>query len=63
MKYGGELEMGDAGNRGKVDAYTRLLVPILVIQKELGVVHALVRDDNKVSIHVHAGQSRSAPSL
>ena len=28
LKYGGELAPGDAGNKGKVEAYPRLLVPI-----------------------------------
>jgi hypothetical protein len=42
IKYGGELEMGDAGNKGKVDAYPRLLVPILKIDQELVEVKQLV---------------------
>lgn len=44
LKYGGELEMGDAGNKGKVGAYPRLLMPILKIDQELNEIKALVRD-------------------
>ena len=42
IKYGGELEMGDAGNKGKVGAYPSLLVPILKIDQELNEVKTLV---------------------
>jgi hypothetical protein len=38
------LETGDAGNKGKVSAYPRLLVPILKIQDELTEVQTLVHD-------------------
>jgi hypothetical protein len=44
LKYGGELEMGDAGNKGKVSAYPSLLVPILKIDQEINEVKALVHD-------------------
>ena len=43
IQYGGELEKGDAGNKGKVDAYPSLLVPILKIDDELNEVRSLVR--------------------
>jgi len=43
IKYGGELEAGDAGNKGKVDTYPSLLVPILKIDNELNEVKTLVR--------------------
>jgi len=43
IKYGGELEKGDAGNKGKVDAYPSLLVPILKIDMELNEVRSIVR--------------------
>jgi hypothetical protein len=36
--------MGDAGNKGKVDAYPKLLVPILQIQKELQQVNKMVQE-------------------
>ncbi|KAL3898331.1 MAG: hypothetical protein SGARI_006703, partial [Bacillariaceae sp.] len=51
IKYGGELEMGDAGNKGKVGAYPSLLVPILKIDQELGQVKTLVHatDNTKES--------------
>ncbi|VEU43034.1 unnamed protein product [Pseudo-nitzschia multistriata] len=51
IKYGGELERGDAGNKGKVDAYPSLLVPILKIDKELNEIRTLVRSggENKPS--------------
>ena len=42
IKYKGELEMGDAGNKGQVGAYPRLLVPILKINQELVEVKTLV---------------------
>jgi hypothetical protein len=44
IKYGGELERGDAGNKGKVDAYPRLLVPILDMADDLDRVHQAVMD-------------------
>lgn len=43
VQYGGELERGDAGNKGKVDAYPSLLVPILKIESELNEIRSLVR--------------------
>ena len=43
IKYGGELEKGDAGNKGKVDAYPSLLVPILKIDMEFNEIRSLVR--------------------
>ena len=43
IQYKGELERGDAGNKGKVDAYPSLLVPILKIDAELNEVRSLVR--------------------
>mmetsp|Transcript_12558 Transcript_12558/g.20924 ORF Transcript_12558/g.20924 Transcript_12558/m.20924 type:complete len:289 (+) Transcript_12558:126-992(+) len=46
IKYGGELEAGDAGNKGKVEAYPRLLVPIVQIANDLTTVNQLVRDDS-----------------
>ena len=51
MKYGGELEAGDAGNKGKVDAYPTLLVPILKIDQELNEINTLVHsgDNNNNS--------------
>lgn len=36
--------MGDAGNKGKVDAYPKLLVPILQIQSDLQQVNSLVQN-------------------
>lgn len=43
VQYGGELERGDAGNKGKVDAYPSLLFPILKIESELNEIRSLVR--------------------
>lgn len=43
LKYGGELERGDAGNRGQTGAYPRLLVPILQMAYELETVNAAVQ--------------------
>ncbi len=47
LKYGGELTPGDAGNRGKTEAYTRLLVPILKVNSDLVKVNAAVHDRNQ----------------
>jgi hypothetical protein len=44
IKYDGVLEMGDAGNRGKVDGYPRLLVPILQLSTDLQKVQELVAE-------------------
>jgi len=44
VQYNGELEMGDAGNRGKVSQYPALLVPILKIASELSEINTLVQD-------------------
>lgn len=41
------MEAGDAGNKGKVDAYPKLLVPILQIQRDLKQVNVLVRDPSQ----------------
>ena len=41
------MEAGDAGNKGKVSAYPRLLMPILTIEKELEEVNALVHAENR----------------
>ena len=49
IKYDGELEAGDTGNKGKVEAYPKLLVPILTIDRELEQVRSLVRDENRPS--------------
>jgi hypothetical protein len=49
LKYGGELEMGDAGNKGKINAYPSLLMPILIIDHDLNEVKTLVHDvDNNI---------------
>lgn len=48
IKYGGELERGDAGNKGKVDAYPKLLLPILQISYELEQVSQLIRSSEKM---------------
>lgn len=42
IKYGGELAAGDAGNRGRVDEYPKLLVPILKMSDELKQVDSIV---------------------
>eukprot|EP00977_Amphora_coffeiformis_P019050 scaffold6886_cov164-Amphora_coffeaeformis.AAC.8 len=46
LKYNGELERGDAGNKGKVDAYPRLLVPILVISNDLDQIDQLLSKES-----------------
>jgi hypothetical protein len=47
IKYGGELEAGDAGNKGKVGAYPKLLLPILKIDQDLEEVKVLVRNADR----------------
>jgi hypothetical protein len=42
MQYHGELERGDAGNHGKVEAYPSLLVPILQIDQQLQHIQQLL---------------------
>lgn len=42
LKYSGELERGDAGNKGKTEAYPRMLAPILGISKDLDRIDQLV---------------------
>jgi hypothetical protein len=44
IKYGGELERGDAGNKGQVEGYPRLLVPILGMAEDLDRVKDAVKD-------------------
>eukprot|EP00980_Cylindrotheca_fusiformis_P016398 scaffold4887_cov118-Cylindrotheca_fusiformis.AAC.8 len=44
LKYGGELEMGDAGNKGKASDYPSLLVPILKIEQDLAELKTLVNE-------------------
>jgi len=46
LKYGGELAPGNAGNRGQVDAYPQLLVPILKIAEGFNQVDDLVRSQD-----------------
>lgn len=41
------MEAGDAGNKGKVGAYPRLLAPIVVMDREFEVVRNLVHDENR----------------
>lgn len=47
LRYGGELERGDAGNRGKTDAYPRLLVPVLNIADELQTIDRFVHNSEQ----------------
>jgi hypothetical protein len=42
LKYGGELERGDAANKGRVDAYPELLVPIVRMQDDLTQIQSSV---------------------
>ena len=46
LKYNGELERGDAGNKGKVEAYPRMLVPILGISNDLDQIDQLVTKES-----------------
>jgi hypothetical protein len=49
LKYDGELAPGDAGNKGKTDAYPKLLVPILEIANELKSLDSLVHNSENWS--------------
>jgi hypothetical protein len=49
LKYDGELAPGDAGNKGKTDAYPKLLVPILEIAIELKSLDGLVHNSENWS--------------
>lgn len=64
LKYGGELERGDAGNKGQVSAYPRLLMPILVYDQELRQVKALVHQtgDNVIEAWSQALSVLQQPS-
>jgi len=55
IKYDGELEIGGAGNKGKVNAYPMMLVPILKIDQEFDEVKTLVRSGN-------GGENNNKPS-
>ena len=50
LKYVGELQAGDAGNRGQVSAYPKLLAPIVQMNNELLEVNVLVHkvQDGKI---------------
>ena len=55
IKYRGELAPGDAGNKGKVDAYPKLLIPVLQMERDLQKVDSLVhggRDDWKEALKI-----------
>ena len=47
LKYVGELEAGDAGNKGKVGAYPKLLAPIVQMNNELFEVNNLVHKEGE----------------
>lgn len=48
LKYGGELAPGDAGNKGKVEQYPTLLIPILEIAADVtAVATTLVPDPSR----------------
>jgi hypothetical protein len=49
IKYGGELEKGDAGNKGKVEAYPMLLVPIIEMSQDITRVQELVLKRDQIS--------------
>jgi hypothetical protein len=49
LKYDGELAPGDAGNKGKTDAYPKLLVPILEMAVELKSLDSLVHNSDNWS--------------
>ena len=41
--------MGDAGNKGKVEAYPRMLVPILKMDQELREINSLAHESDRTS--------------
>lgn len=56
LRYGGELERGDAGNRGQVEAYPSLLTPIVTMSDELERVGTLVERGNRPDDYREARQ-------
>lgn len=63
IKYDGELEAGDAGNKGKVEAYPRLLAPIVKISTDMTTVNDLVRveGDKRVASWTEARKILAQP--
>lgn len=59
IRYGGELERGDAGNKGKVDSYPRLLVPILKISEDLDRMDLLIQQQQEQQRHANGVESQS----
>jgi len=47
IKYGGELEKGDAGKKVPPNTFAKLLVPIVVLSRDLTTVNRLVTDRSK----------------
>lgn len=42
IKYNGELERGDAGNKGQINAYPSLLIPILTISQDISHLYQIL---------------------
>mmetsp|Transcript_27317 Transcript_27317/g.74726 ORF Transcript_27317/g.74726 Transcript_27317/m.74726 type:complete len:291 (-) Transcript_27317:576-1448(-) len=59
IQYNGELEAGNAGNRGRVDFYPALLIPILKIDAELREVRTLVRSGGETETEGSSSSSSS----
>lgn len=61
IRYGGELERGDAGNRGQISAYPTLLVPILRVARDLETVRTAVGGGNSKDNTNSSRDRRSYP--
>ena len=61
IKYNGELEKGDAGNKGKVEAYPQLLVPIVEMSNDINKINDLVSDGSNEESYLAAREILSQP--
>ena len=60
IKYNGELERGDAGNKGQITAYPSLLLPILTISQDISYLYLTVLGTNNIN---NTSSSSSSSSL
>ena len=61
VKYNGELEKGDAGNKGKVEAYPQLLVPIVEMSNDINKINELIVIGNSKESYQTAREILSNP--
>lgn len=63
IKYNGELEKGDAGNKGKVEAYPRLLVPIIEMSNDINKIHDLVAVGSATTMSINRESYKTAREI